>query len=343
MNVEAKRRRAVPKAPRQEGADPAREAGAARAAEGWREGCAAASFGAEGGLILGERLPAGRFVRLEVPCFPMLPCNPSVAVGPGGELRCLVRAVNYELGEEDGIWFRGDPAPNTVNWIADIKADMTPGKMFRVEDGAHRAARLPCRDGLEDGRLFWFRGRWRFTASGLHHGPRVRTTMALCTLDEGGTRVEELEFLQSPHGREMEKNWMPRAEEGRLSFVYTHHPAESYTLWPTRGRLWLGSHQPLHGWSGGSQVIPHGGAWLGVVHQRRKERNRVYYAHRLVRYDDNLEPTHAGREFYFLGRQVEFCAGLAAHDGGHVLSFGVKDREAWLVRLTPAEIEALLA
>ena len=79
-----------------------------------------------------------------------------------------------------------------------------------------------------------------------------------------------------------------------------------------------------------------------LVHQRRKHKNRVYYAHRLVRYNGNLEPFAAGREFYFRGEQIEFCAGVVKHDGRHVLSFGVKDREAWLVSLTPTQVAALL-
>jgi len=341
MNAQKKRHRAIPAPARQEIATEAIADRAPRAAaEGWREECAAAALREEGGLVLSERLPAARFVRLEVPCSPMLPCNPSVAVGPGGELRCLIRAVNYELGETDGIWFRDDPGPDTVNYIADLGDDLTMARVERVDDASQRASRLPCRDGLEDARLFWFRGRWRFTASGLHHGPRVRTTMALCALD--GCLVDELEFLHSPHAREMEKNWMPLVAEERLAFVYSHHPAESYQLLPARERLCFESFPALGGWSGGSQIIPHAGALVGVVHQRRKERGRVHYAHRLVRYDDKLMPTHAGREFYFRGAQVEFCAGLAEHGGGFVLSFGVKDREAWLVRLTVAEFGALL-
>jgi hypothetical protein len=247
--------------------------------------------------------------------------------------------VNYELGEEDGIWFRGDPGPNTVNYLLDIAQDLSTSRIERVDDVAQRATRIPCRDGLEDGRLFWLKDGWHFTASGLHHGPRTRTTMALCSLN--GARVETLEFLHSPHGREMEKNWMPYASSDYLAFVYSHHPAESYELYPARRRLWLGGHEPLVGWSGGSQIIPYGGEFIGVVHQRRKRRNRVYYTHRLVRYNANLEPTHAGREFYFRGEQIEFCAGLVEHNGGYVLSFGVKDREAWLLNLTANEVASL--
>lgn len=278
-------------------------------------------------------------MRLSVPCEPMLPCNPSVAADPHGNLACLVRSVNYELGEEDGIWFRGDPAPNTVNYLTHLDEKLQPQGFERIDDVAHRATRLPCRDGLEDGRLFWYADRWHFTASGLHHGPKVRTTMALCSL--AGSKVDALEFIHSPHARDMEKNWMPYVNGAQLSFVYSHHPAESYELAPTRRRLWVSGFPELQGWSGGSQIIDHKGEYLGVVHQRRKHKNRVYYAHRLVVYNANLEPVRAGREFYFRGQQVEFCAGIARHRDGYVLSFGIKDRETWLVSLTATEIASL--
>jgi hypothetical protein len=339
MNAKAKRRAIVPETSRQESAAATGAKEAARAAEGRAQ--AAEGFPQRSSLVLSDHLPASAFVRLEVPCSPMLPCNPSIAKDGDGNLRCMIRAVNYELGEEDGIWFRGDPAPNTVNYLADLANDLTVKSIVKVDDVAQRASRLPCRDGLEDARLFWFLGRWCFTASGLHHGPRVRTTMALCALD--GDKVSSLEFLHSPHNAEMEKNWMPCVADGWLGFIYLHHPVESYEVHPVRRRLWLSSFPELQKWSGGSQIVPYDGERLGVVHQRRKHKNRVYYTHRLVKYNSNLEPIHAGREFYFRGEQIEFCAGLVPHNDGFVLSFGVKDREAWLVSLKATEIASLLA
>lgn len=280
-------------------------------------------------------------MRLSVPASETyLPCNPSIAKDGAGNLACLIRAVNYELGEEDGIWFRGDPAPNTRNYFATLGQDLSQQSVSWVDDLMVRTTRIPARDGLEDGRLFWWRDSWWFTCTALHHGPRVRGAMALCKLN--GAYVEHLEFLHSPNSREMEKNWMPLAEGQQLSVVYGHHPSESYEIHPVRRRIWLGGFPPLAGWSGGSQLIPHGGAYLGVVHQRRKHKNRVYYAHRLVQYNSNLEPFHTGREFYFRGEQVEFCPGMVEHGGKFVLSFGVKDREAWLVSLTATQLASLL-
>ena len=334
MNAKTKRRAALPKAPRQESAA---ESGSQESAGAERP---EAALPAEGGVILGDHLPADAFVRLSVPASEKyLPCNPSIAKDGAGNLACLVRTVNYELGEEDGIWFRGDPAPNTRNYFVTLDANAQQKSVEWVDDLAVRHNRLPARDGLEDARLFLFDGAWQFTCSALHHGPRVRTTMALAKLNK--THIDRFEFLHSPHSREMEKNWMPCASSSRLAFVYSHHPAESFEIAPARTRIWLGAFPILQGWSGGSQIIPYNGEWLGVVHQRRKHKNRVYYAHRLVAYNANLEPVRAGREFYFKGEQIEFCAGIVEHGGYFILSFGVKDREAWLVKLTPTQIASL--
>lgn len=333
MNVKAKRRAAVSEAPRQESAAEAGAKEAARAAEGFPA--------AEGGVVLSDHLPPSAFSRIEIPSEQYSPCNPSITKDDDGFLQCLVRTVNYELGDEDGIWFRGDSAPNTRNYLVPIGADLKPGTPKWVDDLDVRHTRMPARDGLEDGRLLYWQGAWWFTCSALHHGPRVRTTMALCKLD--GARVSHLEFLHSPYGREMEKNWAPCVNSDRLCVVYAHHPSESYEIAPHRRRLYLGGFHDLERWSGGSQLIRYGDGWLSVVHQRRKERNRVYYVHRLVTYGSNYEPLHAGREFYFKGKQIEFCAGLVEHDGRYVMSFGVKDREAWLVSLAKNQIASLLA
>lgn len=337
MNAKAKRRGAVPAPTGPQVPEEARgqEAGAPAG-----QGAAPGFSGAEGGLVLIDQLPGSAFRRIEIPGEAYAPCNPSIAADGAGNLACIVRTVNYELGEEDGIWFRGDPAPNTRNYFVPVGSDLTPGAPVLVDDVEMRRGRPICEHGLEDARLFWHAGRWWFTASGLHHGARVRTTMSLCRL--AGNRVDLLQVLHSPHGRPMEKNWMPCIRGDYLWMVYSHHPVEVYQFSPPR-RMFTGEFPVLAGWSGGSQIIPFEGGFIGVVHQRRKRKNRVYYVHRLVRYGFHLEPLHAGREFYFRGEQVEFCSGLARHDGGYVMSFGVKDREAWLVSLTHDQILALLA
>lgn len=337
MNVKAKRRAALSKAPRQESAAESAAPQERQAAESKE---AAARF-APGRLILKDALPESRFVRLEVPCAPYHPCNPSIAKDGKGGLAFIVRTVNYELGEEDGIWFRDEGKPNTVNYFGTLDQNLTQTGIAKIDDEEIRQTRPPAQHGLEDARLFWWFDDWWFVCTSLFHGPRVRGTMSLARLR--GSRVGHFEFLHSPHGHEMEKNWAVRVNDAQLAVVYDHRMAESYELAPSRRRLSIGTFPALEKWSGGSQVIRHGEGWVSVVHQRRKDRNRVYYVHRLVKYDDNLAPSHVGREFFLRGNQVEFCAGLVEHDGAYLLSFGVKDREAWLVKLIKEEFDALLA
>lgn len=337
MNVKTKRRAAIPKAARQESPDTAKEAGQGGGQEAAETG--AARFAA-GRLILSEHVPESRFVRLKVECGDMFPCNPSIAKDGDGQLAVMVRCVNYLLGDEDGIWFRDDPGPNTCNYFGFLDRSLRQFEFRFVDDVEIRKTRPPAQHGLEDARLFWWENDWWFICTALHHGARVRGTMALSRLRDW--RAGHFEFLHSPHGREIEKNWAPRVDGKTLSVVYAHHPVESYELAPARRRLHIDGFPALAGWSGGSQVIRHRDAWVSVVHQRRKDRNRVYYVHRVVKYDDNLAPVHVGREFHFRGNQVEFCAGLVEHEGDYVLSFGVKDREAWLVRLTDSQFASLL-
>lgn len=337
MNAKAKRRGALSAPPGPKGADA--EARAEKAGAACRE--ASPGFSAqEGRLVLIDQLPASAFRRIEIPGEAYAPCNPSIAADGAGNLACIVRTVNYELGEEDGIWFRGDPAPNTRNYLLSVDDNLKPGEPRLIDDAEMRRNRLVCEHGLEDARLFWHAGRWWFSASGLNHGARVRTTMVLCRLD--GAWLDFLQVLHSPHARPMEKNWMPCIRGDYLWMVYSHHPVEVYQFSPPR-TMWTGLFPSLDGWSGGSQIIPHEGGFIGVVHQRRKVRGRVHYVHRMVRYGDHLEPLHVGREFFFRGEQIEFCAGLARHKDSFILSFGVKDREAWLVSLTAGQILSLLA
>lgn len=337
MNVKAKRRAALPKAARQESPDATEETGEGGGQEAAETG--PARFAA-GSLILSDHVPESRFVRLEVKCGDMYPCNPSIAKDGDGRLAVIVRCVNYLLGDEDGIWFRDDPGPNTHNYFGFLDRGLRQFEFRLVDDVEIRKTRPPAQNGLEDARLFWWENDWWFICTALHHGARVRGTMALSRLRDW--RAGHFEFLHSPHGRELEKNWAPCVDGKTLSVVYSHHPAESYELAPSRRRLHIDGFPALAGWSGGSQLIRYGDMWASVVHQRRKDRNRVYYVHRVVRYDNNLAPIHVGREFYFRGNQVEFCAGLVEHEGDYILSFGVKDREAWLVRLTDSQFASLL-
>jgi hypothetical protein len=86
------------------------------------------------------------------------------------------------------------------------------------------------------------------------------------------------------------------------------------------------------GFRGGSQLVPHGDGWVCVIHEVAEDEGRRTYEHRFVWFDAELSITGWSSPFVFQSqRQVEFAAGLAWLDAGRlVVTFGVRDEEAWL-------------
>jgi hypothetical protein len=181
-------------------------------------------------------------------------------------------------------------------------------------------------NGLEDGRLIRYHGRlYGLFSAHFHTGgawPVIRNTMTLLDLKSG-------EYRTFPTGRR-EKNWMPFIENGRLFAVTSTRPLVVVDL--ADGSLVKEGPGLTEFWSGGSQLIPYQGGYLGVVHRHKTDEslplgfNRVY-EHAFIFMDHSLE---LSPPFRFFGERVEFCAGLTSGVDSLCLSFGVMDKEGYL-------------
>ena len=97
---------------------------------------------------------------------------------------------------------------------------------------------------------------------------------------------------------------------------------------------------------GGSQIIAVPGGWLSVVHDMHlvgsKGNERRHYRHRIIYYDAEWNIVASSREFFFQFVGIEFCAGVARHRDGIVLSYGVQDRVARLATISWDDLWNLL-
>jgi hypothetical protein len=232
--------------------------------------------------------------------------NPSIC---GDDV--LVREVNYTLDWD----VPPDWRPDTTNHLGRLRGRKVEN-LNPLNDG-HRLHKV-MENGLEDGRLIRYNGRlYGLFSAHFHSGgrwPVVRNTMTLLDLRAGDYRT-------FPTGKP-EKNWMPFVENGELFAVYSTSPLEIVSL--EDGSVVKEGPGLTEKWSGGSQLIPYQGGFLGVVHRHV---NRVY-EHAFIALNGNsleLSPP-----FRFFGERVEFCAGLTQHDNSLCLSFGVMDREGYL-------------
>lgn len=231
--------------------------------------------------------------------------NPSVC-----EDFVLLRKVNYDLSEG---FVR---PPDSKNFIGRLR-DRTAESLSLIEDSPRP---LIYRNGLEDGRLIRWNGRLYGLFSGHYQSEGrwvvFRNTMVLMDL-------ETLEYRTFPTQRR-EKNWMPFVEDGHLRVVYSTSPL---IIWDLSERLpevvWEGPGLTEF-WSGGSQLIPYQGGFLGVVHRHF---NRVY-EHAFVGL--NGRSIELSPPFRFFGESVEFCAGIEDLGNEILLSFGVMDRDGYI-------------
>ena len=267
--------------------------------------------------------------------------NPSV-INHDGQPITLVRTVNYRI----------TPEGQYVSRQGDVTADGIPiirtRNFISSNDGVWGELASPANwpspqfdlvRGFEDSRVFQWRGQFYTlsTVRELTHTGWCEQVLARFDLDTSQAKTDWRQIL--PKHRVHEKNWMPWVRGSELVFVY-----RLGTLINLDGEV-VENHAPK--WSvghisGGSQVIGTvSNLYLAVVHEARTIPGRVnrYYQHRfvLMKYDGTVEAISP--PFFFEKReQIEFCAGLAAFGGKLMVSYGLRDEEAWTATMDVFEV-----
>jgi len=281
------------------------------------------------------------------------PMNPSICPLKG-QLWCVVRTVNYTMkGKEYKI---DDPhgVVRTQNFIGVLlPSDELVGFRELGGPGQERPLRGQPRglharsEELSRPRLMVDRDR------GLRiPGPRIvgyedvrlavlngrlAGTATVCDRDPVRRQIAELEFgwdgsvtraVVQPSQQEHEKNWLPLPDcvGADLTCIYKlgDHVAEASDL-------------SLDHLRGGAVGAFEGGL-LAVAHEVVDSDEGRLYFHRFVRLgaDAQRTVTAVSPAWVFAHQGIEFCAGLAVQGQDVVLTYGVEDREAWVLRV-PAE------
>lgn len=270
--------------------------------------------------------------------------NPSVAMHDG-ELAVVVRTVNYQL-RADGSYDIADPegVVRTRNHLVvhdDTGAELTRTQLTEPD----RPARFPSPvRGLEDLRLFMWRGSWHVIGTSRELDPTTRCRMAVARID--GSDLTDLTALPDLDRLRPEKNWMPLVDGDRLRFVYSLHPLVVLEWDPQNAVLREVVRSPgataLEGLRGGSQAIRVDEGWLLIGHTVVETESRRLYRHRFVLLDDDLQACSWSEPFSFERYGVELCAGLAQRGDDLLISYGVEDRAARLMAVSRSAVLDLL-
>lgn len=268
--------------------------------------------------------------------------NPSIAV-VGMQMKCIVRTVNYLINEA-GQYVIGSGAPysaenpiDTRNFLVDIDSIAYTASNVRevVWPGRDKLPAFPFVRGLEDMRLFEHRGQLYASTTVREANPEGFAEQCLVRLAPAGAvyMAEDFHRMIPKHGRfPAEKNWMPfRGPE--IQFIYRAGQvinADGIMVHSYPSSI------DVNALAGGSQAVyvaPD--KYLAIVHEARQDDHdygKRWYWHRFLMLDATGRATAVSRPFIFHKKQIEFCAGLCVHPNGKqlVISYGVRDREAWL-------------
>ena len=272
--------------------------------------------------------------------------NPTIAVRDNS-LVGIVRSSNYHI--VDGRYEM--PACDggqikTENLLVTFRPDLT------VE--TCRPLTLPdypktgyAVTGLEDCRLRYTKTGIGVSATARDVAPfdgRCRIATADLDLDTG--TLSGLRVLDGLAIQDHEKNWMPfMGDRGGWLYAARHNghvvTVDADPLLPGGYQISQRCPAPAiaRGFRGGSQLVPFEGGWLGLVHEVAIIGGQRAYEHRFIYLDDGLRLAKVSPWFAFREpRSIEFAAGLAQIGDRLVISYGVRDAEAWLVEIPAAAL-----
>ena len=306
------------------------------------------------GRTLSTLAPAATFRRIEIePAYPGWSLfNPTLLATDAG-LIGIVRSSNYRIDdagryvmpEEDAGRIRTE---NILVRVGDDLAVSDP-KVIAPPDYARNGYPV---DGFEDCRL-------RQTAAGVSVSATVRDAagwdgrcrIATAALDVETATLSRMRVLEWDGLQPHEKNWMPIA--GRDGWLYAaSHGGHTVTVEAEPAmpgvyevRRHAAAPPIARGFRGGGQLVPLRDGWLGIVHEvATMDNGRRAYEHRFVWFDGGFRLARMSPLFSFREtRAIEFAAGLAVVDDAVLVSFGVRDAEAWICSLPVDDVCQLLA
>ena len=272
--------------------------------------------------------------------------NPTIAMH-GDRLVGIVRSSNYKI--IDGRYEM--PACDggqikTENILVAFRPDLTveecrPIKMPEYPKTGYAVT------GLEDCRLRCTKIGMGVSATARDVAPfDGRCRIATADLDLGTATLSGLRVLDGLAVQDHEKNWMPfMGERGGWLYAARHNghvvTVDPDPLLPGGYQISQRSPAPAiaRGFRGGSQLVPFGGGWLGLVHEVALIGDQRAYEHRFIWLDDGLRLAQVSPWFAFREpRSIEFAAGLVQIGDRLVISYGVRDAEAWLVEVPAADL-----
>lgn len=291
--------------------------------------------------------------------------NPSILID-NGKVLVNLRQVNYTFYHSEEKLFQHPYGPltyvhpendihlRTWNYYLELNDAYEIKRYCQVDTSAFPDKELWDFVGLEDARIFRWDGK--LYLSGVRRDEDTVGTgrMELCEIVVDSNTVKQVSQLRiqpplDPNSY-CEKNWMPILDKP-YHYIKWSNPTEVVKINPNTGtseQIFTDKKNPIDGYPrGGSQVIPWKNGYVAITHEvdlfnsEVGRKDAVYY-HRVLFWDKKFRLQKWSKKFFIMGGHVEFCVGLAIHNGSMLATFGFQDNAAYLLKFDDSVLEEFL-
>jgi hypothetical protein len=290
---------------------------------------------------------------------PYIQNNISIMRVDGG-WRLMVRKRNVIVGPRGRLLPEGRRESfDSQNWVLDCDDDFEISNIKQIDDSLLRRMSPPARHGLEDPRVFeWRGGLWAvWNAGGIepmtvpNRPMSLYNTMVLGRIHDG--KIVEAHYIASPYGHKREKNWMPFVKNDELYFVYKIEDMEIYKYHQNSIEMVHKLSRSLKrfvGYLGSSQLVPWGDDLLCIIHRRLRHIHtgtadllaHGSYFHIFMVISQDFTIKSYSKDFCFERNGAEYCCGLAVDGQTVAVSYGVRNRLSRVAVFERQQITALL-
>ena len=284
--------------------------------------------------------------------------NPSI-YNDNGKILVNLRNINYTLYHAENNKYENQWGPlvyihpendmhlRTWNYLCELDENMRIKSYHKIDTTYFPDKELWEFVGLEDCRIV----RWdeKLYVSGVRRDLDAIGTgrMELSEIELTDTYAKEISQFRIPTPVDKdsycEKNWMPIID---LPYHYVKwtNGTEVVKVNPKNQSC---EQVILRNWQdlgcgdlrGGSQVIPFGDYRICIVHETflynsEAGRKDGTYRHRFVVWDKNWNIVKLSPQFSFMGAKIEFCCGLTHYQDDFLITTGVQDNAAYLIRIS---------
>lgn len=266
-------------------------------------------------------------------------------------------------GTYTSLW-QGKPKYRNKMFLAKFDPKkLSLGLMHEIDYSATESvAPAPLTRGLEDGRLYYDGEHLRISCTAFEpeqppHAARIANVrLDVPSFDKPAISGFELFPTRDAVDRP-EKNWMPVEkgmipEDERPSWDYIYQTSMTFTIDGHKIENVGGYQLPLRG---GSQLVrtPEG-TYLAVMHQLLSNESMRFanvtksplakrrYVHRFVEFNQQGQVLRVSDKFTFLGKSIEFAAGLTFYQDRLLVTFGAIDCYAFVSSLSYDAVMASL-